>query len=313
MRAHLSILCSLAILSGAACIPSSCSTSASVFLFHPDSGFAEARMDDRKILTYRFGDVLFKPYVKELRTPSGLNVLQDGPKDHPYHHGLMFALAAEGTDFWSENASCGSQVSRKVEPAEGRTGKGGAAAAIRHTLSWERPGGGQVLREERTIRVRGGRDNQPTLLTWESCLSVPRNLPEVTLSGAHYFGLGMRFISEMDGKATFLKADNEPGGDERLTFSRWCAVHGTVDGKPVTVAMFDHPGNPRHPTPWFTMYQPFAYLSASLNLNVRSYVLKAPGPLRLRYGVALWDGHMDPGTIGMTYQKWIGMEKEVRE
>ena len=44
------------------------------------------------VLQYRYGDVPFKPYIKELYTPGGLNILLDAPPDHLHHHGLMFAL-----------------------------------------------------------------------------------------------------------------------------------------------------------------------------------------------------------------------------
>jgi hypothetical protein len=121
----------------------------------------------------------------------------------------------------------------------------------------------------------------------------------------------------MDGKATFLNADNRAGeiyqGDERLTFSRWCALHGTVGGKPVTAAMFDHPANLRHPARWFTMALPFAYLAATLDLDARPYVLKGPAPLDLRYGVALWDGHVEAAKIETAYQRWVKIEKSAKK
>ena len=86
----------------------------------------------------------------------------------------------------------------------------------------------------------------------------------MTLSGSHYFGLGMRFVRSMDG-GEFFNADGKEGtifrGEERLVRSNWCAYTAAIDGKPVTVAMLGHPDNPRHPTTWFTMAKPFAYLS----------------------------------------------------
>ena len=54
------------------------------------------------MLQYRYGDVPFKPYVKELFTSSGINVLLDAPPDHLHHHGLMFACAVNNVDFWGE-------------------------------------------------------------------------------------------------------------------------------------------------------------------------------------------------------------------
>ena len=110
-----------------------------------------------------------------------------------------------------------------------------------------------------------------TVVTWQSELYSPRTRADsVMLSGSHYFGLGMRFVRSMDG-GEFFNADGKEGtifrGEERLVRSNWCAYTAAIDGKPVTVAMFGHPDNPRHPTTWFTMAKPFAYLSATMNLH----------------------------------------------
>ena len=64
---------------------------------------------DRPILEYVHGPELFKPYVKHLFTPGGVNVLLDSPPDHIHHHGLMFAVGIDGVDFWAETGEVGRQ------------------------------------------------------------------------------------------------------------------------------------------------------------------------------------------------------------
>jgi hypothetical protein len=131
----------------------------------------------------------------------------------------------------------------------------------------------------------------------------------VQLWGRHYFGLGMRFVHDMDGDTDFVFADGAVGtifrGDERLTPARWCAARGVIDGRPITIAMLDHPANPRHPATWFTMSEPFAYLSATMNLHERPYTLKRGEFLSLRYGIALFDGHPQAGRIEATCRRWL--------
>ena len=73
----------------------------------------------------------------------------------------------------------------------------------------------------------------------------------------------------------------------------------------VTVAMFDHPTNPRSPAGMFTMLKPFAYISATPNVWKEPLVIKAGQTVTLRYGVALWDGRIDKPTIERTYQQWL--------
>lgn len=135
-----------------------------------------------------------------------------------------------------------------------------------------------------------------------------------SLWGANYFGLGVRFVTPMDKVGAFVYPTDdtsETGADAEKAATRadWCAYTAPVDNKPITFAMFDHPDNARHPATWFTMTTPFAYLSATLNLAKEPITLTAGKPLRLRYGVALWDGKIESDQIGHAYQAWIGLHQ----
>ena len=77
-----------------------------------------------------------------------------------------------------------------------------------------------------------------------------------------------------------------------------------MNDKDVTVAMFDHPKNARHPATWFTMHKPFAYLSATLGLHEKPLEIDKKG-LNVCYGVALWDGKVSKERIEKLYKKWI--------
>jgi len=120
-------------------------------------------------------------------------------------------------------------------------------------------------------------------------------------------------VESMDKVGTFFNASDAEGegvrGTEKLTRATWCAYTAEADGKPVTVAMFDHPDNARHPAYWFTMYDPFSYLSATLNLWKEPMTLKTGQPLTLRHGVALWDGRIDKDTVEKAYQRWLAATK----
>jgi len=264
---------------------------------------------DTPLLRYRYGDVPFKPYVKELFTPSGLNVLLDAPSDHLHHHGLMFAVAVDGVDFWEETPNAGRQSGGSFPQVLIAQHGGGPSAGFIVRPQWvdatDRKG---ELAERRTIEVCSIGRLKATVVTWGSDLIVPKGKQFVTLSGSHYFGLGMRLVRAMDGGEFFNAAGSEGKifrGEERLVRSDWCAYTAQADGKDVTVAMFGHPGNPRHPTTWFTMAQPFAYLSATLGLHEEPLEVEAGRPLKLRYGVALWDGAVEAKEIDLLYRQWM--------
>ena len=267
--------------------------------------------DGREVLKYRCADVPFKPYLQELLTPGGVQILRDSPFDHKHHHALMFAVAVDGVDFWSEKEGCGRQVSRSIEGVRSSAHNGESQAAFTQQLDWLGPKEEKLLAERRSITLYGGTDIPATLLTWRSRLTAPAGKEAVKLGGSHYFGLGMRFVESMDKAGRFFNSEGKEGevvrGSERLAPARWCAYTSAADGKPVTVAIFDHPGNPRRPARFFTM-RPFAYLGATMNLWKEPFELQAGTPLDLRYGVALWDGEVEPDQVEKIYERWMKLE-----
>ncbi len=288
-----------------------------------DANSLSVREGSATLLQYRHSDVPFKPYVKELFTPNSVNVLLDAPRDHLHHHALMFACAVNNVDFWGEAVGPAEGHFERLPGKQQHLGFEDVAVAGSEGHRWSRyaenlrwvsqPNSVPLLGEQRTITV--GRVGSPavTFLTWESRLSVPQGKDSVALSGSHYHGLGLRFIRSMDATGELRNPDSAPGvifrGEERLTRSRWCAYTASANGKTVTVAMFDHPDNPRSPATWFTMAKPFAYLSATLRLHEEPLKLFSGKPLTLRYGVALWDGRPDTAQIDELYRQWVAMSQ----
>ena len=279
-----------------------------------ENGTLVAKTGNSGVLWYRYEDVPFKPYIQKLLTPGGVNVLLDAPSDHLHHHALMFAVAVNGVNFWEEQNNPGRQKHKAyanyVEVGD-RTNP--HMAGFDEQLEWINPGTGELLLNElRMIRVYQAGSIGATFVTWRSKLEASPGKETVTLSGSHYFGLGARFVRSMDTDGRFENAENKPGeifrGEEKLVQSNWCAYTAVADGKPVTVAMFGHPENPRHPTTWFTMAKPFAYLSATLNLHKEPLEIASGNPLVLSYGVALWDGRIAGDQIERAYRWWINNE-----
>lgn len=269
---------------------------------------------DKPVLRYRYAEVAAKPYVDRLYTPAGVNILRDSPSDHKHHHGLMFALAVDGVDFWSEKPDCGTQEHQELNDVRTGTGQspGGSvqyAGFVDGKLAWVDPRSKTALLfEDRRVEIVQMENQKATLLTWESLLSLPEGKTSAAISGAEYFGLGMRFLTSMDKDGAFLNADGKTGvKDTNTARSGWCAYTAAVDGKPVTVAIFDHPTNPRQPATWFTMDTPFAYLAATINLSQEPLKLQEDRPLWLRYGVALWDGRIEAGEIDALHRKWVAL------
>lgn len=297
------------------CSPSVAAEAPELKILSADSRI-EIFSNDRPVLAYRFAAAPFKPYVQQLYTPGGVQILRDSPPDHVHHHGQMFAIGVDGVDFWTEPSKAanhtmelGKQVPREQGSSTVTIVDGDRQAAIRQTIDWLDAAGKPLLEEQRKILLHADSDVHATLETWKCRLRPAAGKASVQLWGRHYFGLGMRFVKSMDGAGTFLNSAGSSGetvrGTEKLTRAAWCAYRAPVDGKWVTVAMFGHPDNTRHPTTWFTMTKPFAYLSATLELHRRPIKLERGKPLELIYGVALWDGKQKSEEIERVYQKWL--------
>lgn len=251
-----------------------------------------------------------KPYVAQWYTPAGLQVLRDSPGDHKHHHALMFALGVDNVDFWGETKGCGIQADRGVEGPRTDEVAGMPTAEFSQRLAWLGSDQKPLIFEQRTIAFVLGKNLPTRLLIWRSRLETAPGKTAVKLWGRDYFGLGVRFVTSMDQHARMVfpagaKEENSKG--HVLTRARWGACVGPVEGRTITLAMFDHPRNPRHPARFFTMTKPFAYVSDTLSLAEEPLELKAAGAVELCYGVALWDGQAEAPQIEALYQRWLAL------
>jgi hypothetical protein len=262
------------------------------------SSFVATRQG-RVLGVYRSTENPKKPYMEQLFTPAGQQVLLDSPADHVHHHGLMFALSVDDVSYWEEDDRGGRQTVVETKAV----GKG----MLSQSLRWIDPQGNAKLNEQRRIHLSQTTD--ATWLTWQSTLAVPASIDKVHLGGSHYYGLGMRFFPSFDSVTTFRFPGGAVGeavrGTEKMTRAPWVASVGQVDESTVTVVMLSHPTNARHPVWWFTMDEPFAYQSATLNLWKQPLTLGRHDALALTFGVALIDGDISMEQIKSLYTHWV--------
>ena len=263
-------------------------------------------------LEYRYaGPGLFKPYVAGLYLPGAVNPLRDAPSDHLHHHALMLAFNIGETEFWVEMPESGRQVHDAfsgvaVDPASGPAG-------FAERLRWVAPataGGQLLLREERRLLLVPTPPDAPSLLDWTSRFALPEGAGPARLTGREYHGLGVRFVQSMDTGGRFL--NSEGGATVETTNAkraRWCSYSAKLEsGAPVTLAIFDHPENPRSPADWFTMTSGFAYMTATLGLDADPLALEPGQQILLRYGVAIFPAEAAADQIEAAYRMWLRWE-----
>jgi hypothetical protein len=275
-------------------------------LVHTKGEKVAAYYGKRALLEYRYDRSRPKSYVQPLYLPDGSPLSVDAPADHVHHRGLMVAWSdVNGIDFWGEvnPARHGQIVHQQFEKIDEKGPL--EIVAIQHWVAE----GKLLLIEKRTLRI----PPPPPEGVWLEWTSEFRPHEEtVSLGpGTHvYNGLGMRFLPSMGGGralnaegAAAIGIAKEAKGEP----SKWCAYYGPLEsGKMAGAAILDHPGNPRHPSPYFVMNKPYGYLSAAPTYNKEPFILKPGDRLRFRWGVLAFLGEPRAEVLNRLHRKFSG-------
>jgi hypothetical protein len=270
----------------------------------------------QKIMVYEYNPQRYKPYVKELYTLKGDNILQDAPADHLHHHALMYGIRVNGLNFWEETAGSGVQKPVKwLKQETGAKADGSPQVVLSHLVHWVNPQEAfladtmpaALLIEQRTLTVWVNEARDEVALHWKSLFQVGPKTNQVTLSGASYHGLGMRFLNELDPLAVHFNPTGKPDlsdNKQDVTRHKWASVSFDKPGKPATVVLFGHPSNARGDAWFFTMRTPFAYLSATQGLDKEPLIYRSGDGFELNYLVTLYPDLKSPEAIGKRSQQW---------
>jgi hypothetical protein len=288
-----------------------------VFNFVLNSDRRELAIDYQglPLLVYAFATNQFKPYVRELHALNGVNVLRDAPPDHLHHHGLMYAIKVNGTNFWEETKAGGYQrpgweLLRKV----GRDRSGRPTAELSHTIHWVTPDNAGLLNpapaallvEKRAIRVTIDESAGEVALEWRGDFTVGPASPKVTLGGTAYHGLGLRLPQDFDKVALHQNSEGLPYTAEQkgdVTPAKWACVSGTVGGRGLMVALFSHPSDKGDPK-FFSMIDAFAYLSATQGLDTTPIEYSAGEQFSLRYLLTIYPVKKSKEFLAQRYSRW---------
>ena len=184
-----------------------------------DRGQLEVRYKGRKLLVYAFATNQFKPYVRELYTLRGENVLRDAPPDHLHHHGMMYAVGVNGINFWEEKDAPGFEKHVELLLHATRTDANAVPVAyFTELIHWVAPTNlasfdspsAALLIEQRTLTVAIDEKNQEVALRWDSEFQVGPNAGKVTIEGRNYNGLGLRLPESFNHVAKFQNSAGQP-------------------------------------------------------------------------------------------------------
>ena len=175
-------------------------------------------------------------------------------RDHVHHRALWYSHGAvNGIDFWAETPKAGKILHDKF--LEVKSGKD--SGVIRSQNKWVASDGKVICTDERLFRVYARPKNE-RLFDFEITYKAGKD--GVVLGDTKEGSMAIRLNETMrlkpnkhnSGKpvGTIIQSTGVKNNDTWGKRAAWCDYYGPVEGKTVGVAIFDHPGNPRHPTWW---------------------------------------------------------------
>ncbi len=244
-----------------------------------------------------------KPYIHPLCTPAGHCLTLFEPHDHLWHRGLWYTIKfIDGDNFWEEREPFGTQRTA-LPPWIAHTADG--RIVLRSELDWIRPDGRSVVfHEERQISYEP-LDDQAYALDFETTLAAQADLmldrtPFTTWGG--YGGLILRGTRNWQ-ETRLLFPDGSTSDRPTGIRATWCDLSGKLDGgleQTGGVAIFDHPDNPRHPTPWYGATGPGHYFNAAFLFHEPMNVASGQ-TLTFRYRVLVHDQIWDVPRLQAAY------------
>ncbi|MBK9383750.1 MAG: PmoA family protein [Planctomycetes bacterium] len=238
-----------------------------------------------------------KPYFHPVLGPGGVRMNRAFPmeqvegeeRDHVHHRGIWFAHGdVDGVDFWTEGEGRGTIRHEKSYDFV----SGLVFAAFRADATWLDAQGRVLLRDERRYVFIPCGDE--TVLDVEIQLRAPGEKP-VVLGDTKEGLMAFRLSEELRAKGpratgVLVNSEGQLGEAGWGKNARWIDCSGKVGDATLGVAIFDHPQNLRHPTPWHA--RTYGLLAANpfglhdfqkAPKGTGSYTLEPSKPLTLRY------------------------------
>jgi Methane oxygenase PmoA len=311
----------------------------------------DVTVDGKPFTSYVWPTTLKKPTFYPVRTADGVVVTRGFPPgageraDHPHHVGLWMNYGdVNGFDFWNnsdaikpENApKMGAIVQKEITRKE--SGKGRAELGVK--ADWV-SGVGQTILEENTTFTFEAR---PGVRIIDRVTMLRPTAGKVTFTDNKEGMLGLRVIRALEdpneksgeftdaaGRVTkmqnmdttgvtgvYTSSEGKKGGAVWGTRGKWTMLSGTVAGKPVTVAILDHPGNPGFPTYWHARgyglfaANPLGQAVFSEGKEKLNFAIGAGESQLFRYRILLLDAAPTAEEMERQYAEWSGAAKGSR-
>ena len=306
----------------------------------------DVTVDGQPFTSYIYPEALEKPVLYPIRSAAGLIVTRGYPleprpgerADHPHHVGHWFNYGdVNGYDFWGNSSETPAKLKPKtgviVHKAITKATSGQDRGELAVIADWKIPDGTTLIHEQTrfTFSGRPGVSVIDRVTTWTAGetavtfkdtkegafgIRVARALDHPTHQRDVFVGVdGTREaaarLDTNDGvTGRYIGSNGQTGAAVWGTRGPWMGLTGDVDGKPVTLAILDHPSSYGHPTYWHARdYGLFAanplgrqafdpkQPAASLRLDPRKSVT-------FQYRILVVDAHLTREALQQEYNRF---------
>jgi len=274
-------------------------------------GRASLRVHGAEVACWNHSGDAPRPFLFPVNGPAGVSLVRmghPGAPNHDHHRGVWFAHHdVEGHDFWADGTGC------RIEQRQWLAYQDGPEAVAAVLLDWITADGTRLLEQQVVLAVSG--DESGNRIELQTELRPAAGRPETTLGKTNFGLVAVRVAKSLsahfgDGQLT----DSAGRSGEPAIFgrrARWMDYRGTVVAGAKSqrheveegITLFDHPGNPDHPTHWHVRND--GWMGASLCME-QARVIRAEAPLTLRYLLVCDRGRYDRQRAETVFSQFAG-------
>ncbi len=280
-------------------------------------------------VTITIGDDLFtrflfhkkydKPIFYPIYGPGQIGMTRNWPMkervpgeahDHPHHKSMWFSHEINGIDFWSEQ---GGTVETVLIDSQS---KPNFQDSFRTQSRWISKDKLETVLTDETL-YQFGADENARWIDAEYTLHASHG--DVTMDDTKEGTFALRTHPDLrltaapeDGvEAAYGRAFNSNGEFGKSIWgktAKWVLYSGPIDGIEMSVAIFDHPSNLRHPTTWhardygLVAANPFGlHYFQGQPKNAGAYTIREGENLRLRYRVVFMKGNATANEVNQRF------------
>jgi hypothetical protein len=214
-------------------------------------------VDGKELLGYRYDPGFFLPRFFPVLGPSGNNLTDDGPKDHPHQRSIWFCDQLKLDDGKNVDFYMGFYDKKKATRIRHKSFEYAKATRkevlFKERLVWE-CAGKPLADETRTMSFFYLGDGEYLM---DLVFRIEANHGKITFKprDKHISIPFIRLAPDYTGNNGGTIENSEGGIGEKQTMGKtanWVDYSNTVNGKTEGIAVFSHPDSPFHPPKWFT-------------------------------------------------------------